>query len=72
MDMMLIESMYQKVYSGYPELLEVKDLCRMLGYERKKVYRLINEGQIKRIPCGRKIKVAKASVIEFILQCAQK
>lgn len=35
MDTMML---YQKMYSEYPELLEVKDLCQILGYERKKVY----------------------------------
>lgn len=69
MDTMML---YQNMYSEYPELLEVKDLCQILGYERKKVYQLIKDEQLKKIPCGRKIKVAKATVIAFVIQSAQK
>ena len=69
MDTMML---YQNMYSEYPELLEVKDLCQILGYERKKVYQLIKDEQLKKIPWGRKIKVAKATVIAFVMQCAQK
>ena len=46
--------------------------CEILGYGKKKVYQLIKEGQLKKIPCGRTIKVAKATIIDFVLQCAQK
>lgn len=56
----------------YPEILEVKDLCEILGYGKKKIYQLVKEGQLKKIPCGRTIKVAKVTVIDFVLQCAQK
>lgn len=62
----------EDMYSEYPEILEVKDLCEILGYGKKKVYQLIKEGQLKKIPCGRTIKVAKATIIDFVLQCAQK
>ncbi len=72
MDSIPLEAVYQNMYSEYPELLEVKDLCKLLGYEKKKVYQLIKDGQLKKIPCGRKIKVAKATVIDFVLQGAQK
>lgn len=72
MDSIPLEVVYKNMYSEYPEILEVKDLCEILGYGKKKVYQLIKEGQLKKIPCGRTIKVAKATVIDFVLQCAQK
>lgn len=72
MDSIPLEVVYKNMYSEYPEILEVKDLCEILGYGKKKVYQLIKEGQLKKIPCGRTIKVAKATVIDFVLQCSQK
>lgn len=72
MDSIPLEVVYKNMYSEYPEILEVKDLCEILGYGKKKVYQLIMEGQLKKIPCGSTIKVAKATVIDFVLQCAQK
>ena len=72
MDSIPLEVVYKNMYSEYPEILEVKDLCEILGYGKKKVYQLIKEGQLKKIPCGRTIKVAKATIIDFVLQCAQK
>ncbi|MBR5362086.1 MAG: helix-turn-helix domain-containing protein [Oscillospiraceae bacterium] len=50
----------------------MQKVCQILGYERKKVYQLIKDDQLKKIPCGRKIKVAKATVIAFVMQSAQK
>lgn len=72
MDSISLEVVYKNMYSEYPEILEVKDLCEILGYGKKKIYQLDKEGQLKKIPCGRTIKVAKATVIDFVLQCAQK
>lgn len=55
MDSIPLEVVYKNMYSEYPEILEVKDLCEILGYGKKKVYQLIKEGQLKKIPCGRTI-----------------
>lgn len=62
---------YTKMFAEYPEVLTVKDVCKMLGFKEKKVYQLINDGTIPRIPCGRAVRVAKASVIKLVLQSAQ-
>ena len=38
MDSIPLEVVYKNMYSEYPEILEVKDLCEILGYGKKKVY----------------------------------
>lgn len=48
MDSIPLEVVYKNMYSEYPEILEVKDLCEILGYGKKKVYQLIKEGQLKK------------------------
>jgi len=68
MDTMML---YQKMYSEYPELLEVKDLCEILGYERKSLS-AYQKHSAQKIPCSRKNKPAKAPVIAFVMQSAQK
>lgn len=48
MDSIPLEVVYKNMYSEYPEILEVKDLCEILGYGKKKVYQLVKEGQLKK------------------------
>ena len=71
MDTLTAEEAYRVMYEGYTEILSVNDICKMLGIGRRRAYLLINSGQIKRIPCGRNIKVAKVAVIYYVLQSAQ-
>ena len=59
MDSIPLEVVYKNMYSEYPEILEVKDLCDILGYGKKKVYQLIKEGQLKKIPCGEQSRSQK-------------
>lgn len=62
---------YRAMFKQYPDVVDVKQVCEMLNLSRTKVYELIKNGEIKRIPCGRIIKVAKVTVIDFVLQSAQ-
>ena len=62
---------YRTMFKQYPDVVDVKQVCKMLNLSRTKVYGLIKNGEIKRIPCGRIIKVAKVTVIDFVLQSAQ-
>lgn len=71
MDTLTAEEAYRVMYDGYPEILGVNDICKMLDIGRRRAYQLINSGKIKRIPCGRNIKVAKVAVIYYVLQSTQ-
>ena len=71
MDTLTAEETYRVMYDGYPEILSVNDICKMLDIGRRRAYQLINSGKIKRIPCGRNIKVAKVAVIYYVLQSTQ-
>ncbi len=71
MEALTTEEAYKVMYEGYPEILRVNDICKMLGIGRKRAYQLINSGQIRRIPCGRNVLVAKLAVIHYVLQSAQ-
>ncbi len=62
---------YRTMFKQYPDVVNVEQVCEMLKLSRTKVYELIRNGDIRRIPCGRVIKVAKVTVIDFVLQSAQ-
>ena len=68
---LLSDTAYDTMFSNYPEIVTVKDISNMLGLHYNKVYDLIKEGIIPKIPCCRHIKVAKISVIKYVLQSAQ-
>ena len=59
--------MYSIMFKDYPDVVGVKELSKMLGLCNKKVYELIRSGLIPIIPCGKVYKVAKISVIEYML-----
>ena len=57
-------------YEGKKLILQLY-ISKMLGLHPNKVYELIKEGVLPKIPCCRHIKVAKISVIKYVLQSAQ-
>lgn len=66
-----IKSAYKIIFVEYSDVVTSKELSKMLGVSMKKVYAMLKNGDIPTIPCGKKIKVAKAEVIKYVLQCAQ-
>lgn len=58
---------YEMMFKDYPDVVGVKEISDMLVICTKKVYALIRSGQIKAIPCGKVYKVAKISVIEYLI-----
>lgn len=57
------------MFEDYPDVVEVKDLCRMLGgISRKMVYQLLTEQKIRSVRIGRSYKIPKVCVIEYLTQ----
>ena len=65
------QTAYKLIFSSYPEIIGISDLCKMLNIGKTKAYQLVSEGTIKRIPCNREINIAKVTVIEYVLQNTQ-
>ena len=59
---MSINDAYQTLFTSYPDVLGVKEITKMLGVGKPVAYRLIHEGHLKTIPCGRCFRVAKITV----------
>ena len=56
------------LFRNYPDVVNVKQLCEMLGGIGKNMgYRLLRERKIPSILIGREYKVAKTDVIHFVL-----
>ena len=59
------------MFADYPDIVGVDQLCEMLDLKYKTVCKFVREGKILRMSDGRKIKVAKIEVINYVLQRAQ-
>ena len=59
------------IFSEYPDVVGIKEICKMLGIGKDKAYELVKNGELRKIPCSRSVKVPKISVIEYILRCMQ-
>ena len=61
--------MENKVYRSYDELplaLKVEDLMPVLGIGRNAAYALVRSGQIRCIHIGRKIRIPKDAVADYL------
>ncbi len=62
---------YRSLFKEYPEIVTVREVSLMLNLSTRTVYQLVKDGKIQHIPCGRKIRIARIAVIEYVLQSAQ-
>lgn len=61
------ETLYDKMFTDYPDVVGVPDLMKMLSVGRHAAYKLVREGAIQSFNVGRNIKIPKLSIIEFLL-----
>ena len=54
------------MFTEYPDLVDVKQLQKMLGINRHTAYDLINNGEIHAARVGRKFRIPKICVIEYL------
>ena len=50
----------------YESVLAVEDVCEILYISRNTVYKLLNEGKIKAVRCGRNWRISKQTLIDYI------
>lgn len=56
-----------RMFDRYPDVVNVDDLCRMLGGISKKLaYRLLQDESIQSVRIGRSYKIPKVCVIEYL------
>lgn len=55
------------MFTDYPDVVNVEQLCEMLGGASvKSVYRLLKEGSIQSYWIGKRYRIPKISVIEYL------
>lgn len=51
---------------SYQDVLDIKDMCKVLRIGRKTAYRLLQDGQIPYRKIGRNYKIRKDAVITYL------
>lgn len=54
------------MFDEYPDILTVQQLMCALGIGRNKAYDMLKHNQIRNIKIGKKYKVPKSCLIEFV------
>lgn len=58
---------YKLMFSNYPDVVNVEQLCEMLGgISVKTGYRLLKTGAIKSFVIARRYRIPKINVIEYL------
>lgn len=65
------DSSFENIFADYPDVVGADEIAKMLGISRKQVYKILREGRLPVIRCGRSYRVAKVNVIKYVLQGAQ-
>ena len=63
-----LQDYYKVMFTEYPDVVNVEQLCEMLGGpSSKSVYRLLKEGAIQSYWIGKRYRIPKVSVIEYLI-----
>ena len=61
------ETAYKLIFDQYPDVVNINQLCDMLGgIGIKTAYNLVRTGKIERIGTGRTYRIPKVNVIKFL------
>ena len=58
--------MSSDLFKEYPDIVEISQLSEMLNISKYSAYKLITENKIKHLVIGRKYRISKVYVIEYI------
>jgi DNA binding domain, excisionase family len=58
--------LYHTVFKEYPEVLDVKQVSRLLGVSTKTVYKLIRAGSLAPLRIGREFRFAKVTIMKYM------
>ena len=53
-------------FQDYPDVLDVKQVSKLLNVSSKTVYRLINDGKLASLKVGRAFKIPKIHLLQYI------
>ena len=56
------------MFNSYGEILNIEDLCEILLIGKNAAYRLLDSGEIKGFRFGRKWKISKTALEDYIMK----
>ena len=57
---------YSVVCREYPDIMDVKQVSKLLGVSTKTVYNLIRDGSLLSIKVGREFRIPKVNVMRYV------
>lgn len=60
------QEVYRMVFKEYPDILNVKQVSKLLGVSTKTIYKLINQGSLSSLKVGREFRVTKVMLMKYM------
>ena len=60
------EDMYQIMFREFPDVMTLKEVCKILGVSTKTGYKLIADGQLHALKVGRSYRVPKIYLYTYL------
>jgi len=60
------QEIYRIVFKEYPDILDVKQVSKLLGVSTKTVYRLLRGGSLASLKIGREFRIPKVNVMKYV------
>jgi len=60
---------YRLLFPNYPDVLDIQQLCEILGIGIKTAYKLLRRGEIAHLKVGRAYRIPKCHVIAYLQKC---
>jgi len=57
---------YRAVFKEFPDVMDAKDVSKVLGVSTKTVYKLLKQGNIASLKVGREFRVPKVNVMKYV------
>ena len=60
------QELYRIVFKEYPDVLDVKQVSKLLGVSTKTVYKLLKDGSLSSLKIGREFRVPKVMLMQYM------
>ena len=60
------QEIYRIVFKEYPDVLDVKQVSKLLGVSTKTIYKLLKDGSLPSLRIGREFRVLKVMFMQYM------
>ena len=60
------QEIYRVVFKEYPDILDVRQVSKLLGVSTKTVYKLLRDNSIASLKIGREFRIPKVNVMKYV------